>query len=178
MGKYSFSREDVLSVPEVQGMIDHAGPEYRALIAFLYLWGARIGEALDMTTEDFTKSDTEIKARILTEKLRSKGPIREQHRTVPIALSSPFTPYLLEYLSSSAGRLWPFSRVTAWRKIKRLNPNCSPHVFRHTRATKLAMETNSPYALASFFGWSDLRQAMKYIHASGSLAASLADKVK
>lgn len=177
MPKYSFSRQDILTMQEVESMIKEASPELQALIAFLYLWGARIGEALSLTAEDFTKSPRRLKARILTEKVRVEGPIREQHRSVAVDLSSPFTPYLLEYVSSHHGKLWGFSRVTAWRKLKRLNPQCSPHIFRHTRATKLASRTNNPYALMAFFGWSDLRPAMRYIHASGTLALSLSSKI-
>lgn len=177
MPKYSFSRQDVLTPQEVQGMIEAASPELQGLLAFLYLWGARIGEALSMSAEDFTHHRKVLKARIKTEKLRQEGPILGTYRNVPIALSAPFTPYLLGFIDGKQGRLWRMNRVTYWRRIKKLNPLCTAHIFRHTRATRLAEETNDPLALQAFFGWADLRMAMKYIHASGTLSARLAYKV-
>jgi len=62
-------------------------------------------------------------------------------------------------------------------EIKKLNPKVSPHVFRHTRLTKLALRGATGPDLMDWAGWTDIRPAAKYLHAAGKLAEKFADKI-
>jgi integrase len=42
------------------------------------------------------------------------------------------------------------------------------HGLRHTAATRIAAAGVDPFALAYIFGWSDIRMAMRYTHATNA----------
>jgi integrase len=177
LGKYGYKR-DVLTQDEVRKAIEEAeNLALKALIAFLYLYGTRISEALGMEKKDFDVFARSVRARItLLKKRQSGSPLIAMHR-VSVGTNAPFIAYLVEYLNLvQEGKLWRFSRMTAWRKIHRLL-SVSPHFFRHTRATRLAEKTDNPFVLVDWFGWANANPATKYIQMSGRLAARLSDKV-
>jgi integrase len=176
--KYKFPPRRILTKEEVATMINGADtPSLRALISFLYLYGLRIGEATALKKSDFSISGKRLKVNVVHEKQRQTGPIIYEH-PMYVALSAPFMENVITYLKvCGEGRVWTQARQTYWRKIKRLNANCSAHIFRHTRATKLGQLTENPLALQDWFGWQRLETATKYVHAGGKLAAKLAGKI-
>ena len=50
--------------------------------------------------------------------------------------------------------------------IMELNKHVTFHTARHTCATALAEITQNPFLMMNLMGWSDVRVAMNYIHAS------------
>lgn len=182
MGKYTYVRHDILDKAEVEGMINRAPRLWiKAAIAILYLTGARVGEVLRLKKSDFTINPDKITIRLYTEKKRG-GPIVEPHRRISIPTNAPFVVHILRYLDAirdpdallfPLGSTLESSRRLMFRAIKRLNPLSSPHLFRHTRMTKLAMKGADEIALVEWAGWADGRPAWKYLHTAGKKAEQL-----
>lgn len=188
MPRYSFTRKDVLSRAEVEDMIERAQWAWlRALIALLYIFGCRITEATRLCRKDLWLEEGRLVARIPVLKAKKQmGAFRERTHLLRVSLNTPFVDVLLSYLNTiedpesfiwSIGGTWGAARTKAWQEIKRLNPKCSPHVFRHTRLTKLALKGASALVLADWAGWADTRPAQKYLHVGGKLAEKFADLV-
>ena len=167
-----------MTVEEVQKMIEEATfPGLKSLIAFLYLYGVRVGEALRLEKKDFVIGSKSLKVHVPVEKKRVTGTLIFRHN-LAVTLKAPFMSHITDALAQAPeGQIWPRSRKTYWRKIHRLNPTLSPHFFRKNRATKLAERTDNVFALVDWFGWADARPATRYVQMSGRLAARLSDKV-
>ena len=76
-----------------------------------------------------------------------------------------------EYERLEAGNM---SRQQAYKILKRLNPACWPHLFRDSVATRFAYEGATPYELQSWFDWSKLETANKYIRRGPAFIERLA----
>ncbi|MCD6360244.1 MAG: tyrosine-type recombinase/integrase [Armatimonadetes bacterium] len=167
-------------------MIENADRAWlKALIAFLYLFGVRITEALMLRRGDFSISGGKLVVRLrLLKKRKKSGPFADFH-ILRVSLEAPFIQHILYYLRGMEPdqRVWPlaenknYARWKAWNEIKRLNRKCTPHIFRHSRLTKLALKGADAPVLMDWAGWSDPRPAGRYLHMSGSLAEKFADKV-
>ena len=178
MPKYSYRRDDVLDREEVSKMIEaEPDPSFKSLIAFLYVFGCRISEALALEKKDVKLLKRTMNVRLLTLKKRDRG-TTTPHRLNVARLDSPFLDVFLARLGMvSEGKIWKMNRKTVWRHIKKVNPNCSPHLFRHTRATRFALAGAEMSEMWAWFDWSDMNTGAKYIHASGRLAAKLSGKI-
>jgi len=181
---YKFKRRKLTTEEEVRSMIEKAKwPWLKALIAFLYLYGCRISEALNLKRSNIWVEGDYLIAEIgvLKRRREKRGPYENIPHLIHVSLDAPFVkdvllPYI-EEIKEKEARLFPVSRQLAWLRIKELNPNISPHVFRHDRLMKLAMKGASEAELMDWAGWSDPRPAGTYIRATGRLAMKLADKV-
>jgi len=177
---YKYRREEPLSREEIQNMIENVHDlAVKALIVFLYLYGTRISEALKLLRSDFWIEGKYLAVKIpISKKRKSAGPTVPSH-ILRVSLDAPFMNILLEYLEIKKNheKLWEFNRVKVWRIIKKLNPNCSPHFFRHSRLRKLAEKGATEMVLMDWAGWSDPRPAGKYIVATGRFAKKYADKI-
>lgn len=189
MPRYSFKRKDVLSKGEVDSMIKRAERRWlKALIAMLYIYGCRITEALHMQRRAFWVDDGKLIANIPLLKHRGGvGPIEDACHILTVTLDTPFVDVLQAYLDTikdpdafvwPIGGTWGAARVKAWQEIKALNPKCSPHIFRHTRLTKLALKGANALVLMDWAGWTDPRPAQAYLHLGGKLAGEYADQVE
>ena len=103
-------------------------PEQRkAFLAILFFAGCRVSEALALTRDNIScTADT-----IYIEFKRLKG----SKPTDPIPI--PRTE-ITKYLCEQYGKLFDFSRVTAWRQVKRVFPRLYPHYFRMNRIVKIS----------------------------------------
>jgi len=184
MPRYKFKRREITTVAEVRDMIERARWDWlRALIAFLYLFGCRISEALNLRRKDVWVEGSYLVAKIgvLKRRKEARGPYENVPHLIHVSLNAPFVkdviiPYI-EKIEDYERRLWPYTRQLVWMRLKELNPFVSPHVFRHDRLMKLAMKGATELQLMDWAGWSDPRPAENYIRATGRLAMELADKV-
>ncbi|MEM4204170.1 MAG: site-specific integrase [Candidatus Methanomethylicaceae archaeon] len=184
MPKYKFRRDRLTTKEEVESMIKRAKwPWLKALVAFLYLYGCRVSEALAVKGEDVWVEGGDLCAKIPVLKRRERaknGPYVGLTHILRVSVNSPFVKdVVLPYLSrvKPDGRLFPKSRQLVWMRLKELNERISPHVFRHDRLTKLAMKRPDPFMLKDWAGWSDIRPAEYYIEMVGYRAAEMKDKI-
>jgi len=155
--------ERALTRREVEEMVERAESlRDKALIAFLYLTGARISEALEVRAEDFRREGDWILVSVITlKKRRGERP----RRLIPLPVGDPLTKTVMAWVEKvGEGRLWPFSRRWALEIIKRANPQAFCHLLRHTRLTHLVVEHDfGPYELVKWTGWTDPRPGETYI---------------
>jgi site-specific recombinase XerD len=152
----------------------------KALLVFLYLFGARVSEALKLKRENFWVEGKYLAVEIpLSKKRKNKGPTIPTH-ILRVNINSPFMEILLKFLENKEmnEKLWSFSRIKVWRTIKKFLSNCSPHFFRHSRLRKLAEKGATELHLMDWAGWSDTRPASEYIKLSGRFARQFADEVE
>lgn len=187
MPKYKFARKDVVSAEELESTLAKTNKFWlKAMISFLYIFGARITEVLKLRKRNFRVEGRRLIVQIVVSKRRSKGPIKEIPHILQANLSTPFIGHVLAWLKQvenpddlvwHVARSWSGSRYKIWKEMKALNPNISPHVFRHTRLTKLVLRGADGPDLMDWAGWTDLRPAAEYIHPAGRLAKKFADKI-
>lgn len=185
MPKYKNIRKETTTEIEIAEMIKEARWNWlKALIAFLYLVGCRITEALNLKRRNLWVDGNYLIAQIgvLKKKETQKGPYDITPHLIHINVNAPFVktiilPYL-ETITDREERLFPYTRQLAWYRMKQLDPFISPHVFRHDRLMKLALKGGTEAQLTDWAGWADSRPASYYIRATGRLAAELADKVE
>jgi integrase/recombinase XerD len=167
MPRYSFQRKDIIRPSEFLSILNQTDSlELKVLLILLYRTGARITELLKLKVEDFVVLEDRIRISIPTEKKKSQSPI-EQRRTIEISRNFDYINYLIEYLTflkEPGTKLFSRSRVNYWYKIKKLKPDLSPHIFRHSRLTLLAEAGASEQELKYFAGWTDTRPSSNYIH--------------
>lgn len=183
MPKYKFKRTKETTIKEIrQAIILTKYPWLKALITFLYLYGCRITEALNLSGQDVWQEGNYIIAKIgvLKRRDKTKGPYENLPHLIHISIDAPLAKeYLLPYLNQTKKqtKLFPVSRQLVWLRLKELNQQISPHVFRHDRLMKLALKGASEAELMDWAGWTDSRPASNYIRATGRLAMNLANKI-
>ena len=160
----------------------------KALLVFWYIFGSRVKEALPypekgwsgLKPKNFKVQNGTLVVDIPLLKKRDKGPIMPRHILRVRTEGTPFIQILLEYVESKSEDqvLWPRSRVWAWQKIKRLNENFSPYLFRHNRLKRLANLGATGPELMEWAGWADLRPSGNYLTGTGEAVKKFADKIE
>lgn len=98
----------------------------RAFLTLLFFAGCRVSEALALTADDIhCAGDT-----VFVQFFRLKGSKQTDPQELPRADA-------LVWLCGREGGLFPFSRTTAYRLVKRAFPILYPHFFRMNRITKI-----------------------------------------
>lgn len=185
MPEIKVERENILTEMEIEAMIYKAKEaSTRGLIAFLWLFGVRISEALSLRFKDIRVGESYVIVRIRVKKRRKKSGLPFIHE-VKIKRTARFMDFFVSYLKhrryvgdvDDDRLVFNFSRSTAWRRIKKLNPDSWLHLFRHSRLTMLAEKGATPAQLMIFAGWSDTRPTGAYLHRTKQMIDDLADKV-
>ena len=99
----------------------------QALLSVLFFAGCRVSEALALTSDNITC----VRDTIYIQFFRLKG----SKQTDPIPLPRADA---LEWLCGQEGELFPFSRYTAYRVVKRAFPSLYPHYFRMNRIVRIS----------------------------------------
>jgi site-specific recombinase XerD len=151
----------VLSYEEVKDKLSLISvPRDKALCALLYGSAGRINEVLKVEKRDIVLEKKYLLITLTTEK-------NWQHpeRIVPIPLKESWiVKPILDYLSFSAKRLFPFSDRLA-RNITHKWLNCHPHFLRHSRLTHLVSIYNADAnRLKLIAGWRSVAMANVYVH--------------
>jgi integrase len=146
----------------IEAFVKHAAPHVGALAMFMYLTGARIGEALDVKWDDLDLAAGTV---LIRESKQSKERVSNLPGPLVAALAS---------LSHVPGRgVFGYEASTALRnawegairkaRIKRL----TPHSCRHGFATGLLRAGVDVVTVAWLGGWKDTTQVLKsYGHAN------------
>lgn len=195
MPKYNYDRYRILEPTDMSGYLRELpqNPEMSSHLAFLYLYGARRGEPLTMTLDNFWEDQTHLWCKVPT--LKTKG---QPWRNLKLPKTAPFMTYLRQYLGGLRTWMkhrvpedlqdlaikterympWPHSYGWYYSKMKELDQDISAYAFRHTRAFRMAEAGATVMELVDWFGWSSPKPAMWYISASGVLAQGLADRIQ
>jgi len=116
--EYSEFKEAILELPD----------DRQALLSILFFAGCRVSEALALTSNDINcTSDT-----IYIQFFRLKGSKQTDPQEVPRADA-------LLWVCEQEGKLFPFTRMTAYRTVKKVFDDLYPHYFRMNRITKTGL---------------------------------------
>jgi integrase len=184
-GRCTFRRETLTTEGEVLSMLNRAREWWvQALVVVLYLYGARISEALELRKEDVVVEGKYLVINFpILKKRMDTGPYGTPKHRLRVPLTAPFVDQVIVKQVgqfSDRDRLFPYTRVTAWKKIKELRPDgaISPHVFRHDRLSKFALAGESPYKVQAWAGWSDQRPIKNYVHLFEEDLKDMGEKVR
>ena len=97
----------------------------KAFLSVLFFTGCRISEALALTANDISCT----RETIFIQFFRLKGSKQTDPQEVPRADA-------LIWLCEQHGKLFPFSRMTGYRTVKKVFYDLYPHYFRMNRITK------------------------------------------
>lgn len=172
--------------------VDAHDLDLASMISLLYMYGMRPSEAMYMHGYDVwvqkplkEEDPCWLFVKVPTHKNKKGAP----HRTLKVRAEGLFVETVLEYVGArrdllhergrdiARGRLWPYSRSTYYNVFKKVDPDSSPYLCRHTRAFRMAEGGATSEELRDWFGWADTRPAAWYIQASGRLAQGLAERV-
>ena len=146
-----------------QFMQSRAEPWVKILFVYLYYFGVRISEALAVTVEDFVVLEFEDEIYLSVTSITLKNPTQDT-RVLWVPRSEPYIDELLGYLKyRDTGKVWSYSRQWARVKLQETLPWITPHGFRHNRLDDFAQKGETPYALKSWAGWSDIRPGDAYV---------------
>lgn len=112
-------------------------PWVNACIVILWAYGIRIGELAALR-----RYDIQIKEGFLIlESIPLKNP-SDPFRDLPLSTDTPFFNILIDYIETLGpnDKIMPMSDETLRRRLKAIDPELSPHVFRHWRGTRLGFE--------------------------------------
>ena len=125
MPKYNKKITRLMEYKEFSKAILELPDNKQALLSVLFFAGCRVSEALALTSNDINcTSDT-----IFIQFFRLKGSKQTDPQEVPRADA-------LIWICEQEGKLFPFSRMTAYRTVKKVFSDLYPHYFRMNRITK------------------------------------------
>lgn len=129
MPRYTQKITRLMEWPEFSKALDVLEePLHHAFLTVLYLSGCRISEALALRGPDVLETESTINISFK----RLKG----SRQTEPTEL--PRIPLLFPLARSPTSKIFPFSRTTGYRLVKRAFPKLYPHYFRMNRLTKVS----------------------------------------
>ena len=126
MPKYKKKITRLMDYDEFKTAIDELPIARQAFLSILFFAGCRISEALALESNDISCTDETI----FIQFFRLKGSKQTDPQEVPRADS------LLWLCIRPEGKLFNFSRITAYRTVKKVFPELYPHYFRMNRITK------------------------------------------
>jgi len=114
--EYKTFRKAIFDLPENK----------QALLSVLFFAGCRVSEALALTSDDISCTGDII----FIQFFRLKGSKQTDPQELPRADA-------LLWLCEQEGKLFPFTRMTAYRTVKKVFSDLYPHYFRMNRITKI-----------------------------------------
>ena len=132
-----------------QGLNPGDIPAHKSFMAFLYWFGVRKGEALDLARDNFSLKDGLLVVDVKAKKRGSREPLE-------VPRDYPFVDLIIKRISEvKEGRVWSFSERTAINIVKRvMGDRFYPHFFRLNRATRFLEDpTTTLPEMKAWFGW-------------------------
>jgi len=185
MPKYKFKRQDKRIEETECAYLINSMPSFqlKAIIATLYVTGARISEILALTPRDIRVNRKEKLIEINIISLKRKEKEEKPFPTArPLSFNkdTPFIKLLTNYVKDhkTQDKLFYISREMVWYHIKKASESCSPHIFRHSRLQKLADLGATAHQIRMFAGHKKLGSSISYIESSKHALKDLARLIK
>lgn len=189
MPRYSFVRQNKrIEQWECEQLLVGQSEEMKAIIALLYLTGARISEILLLTPRNITDLEDEVKITVISKKRKKgkkeKGKPYEHTRTLTFKKDSPFINHVLDFsLDCVMGfgldeKMFRLSRQLVGYYIWKVSKTVSPHCFRHSRLQKLADKGASTKQIQHFAGHASITSSEPYIEGSEALIAPTKEMIE
>lgn len=160
-----------MSKNEINSMFEKTdNSELKGIMSIMLMTGNRISENLLLKGKDISTDNEHIYINCYI--LKKRDGI---HRfTKKIKKSHEYYKYFQEYINNENIKeetfIFKSGRKVIWKKIKNINPNATPHLFRHTVATLLGQFMDA-FTLQKWFGWTKLEMAAKYVHPKNVIQA-------
>lgn len=163
-------RKDTMSKNEILKMFyDSDDEQLKAIMAVLCMTGGRISEVLMLKGKDFYVDDEYIFFNSYI--LKKRDGI--QRLTKKIRKSNIFYEYFKRYINNNYfledDLIFSYRRSYVWKRMKQVNPNSSPHLFRHAIATMLGQNGMDAFTLKQWMGWTKLEMAARYVHPENAM---------
>lgn len=125
MPRYEKKITDLMDFKRFNEGIAGLSDRQQAFLNVLFFAGCRVSEALALSSKDINCT----RETIFVQFFRLKGSKQTDPQELP---RSP----ALDWLCGQEGTLFPFTRSTAYRLVKKAFPTLYPHFFRMNRITK------------------------------------------
>ena len=154
-----------LEKEEVLEMLSQAEDlELKAIISVLICTGARVSEVCMLNGKDISSDDTYIYFNMRVLKKRND---KERRIIRKVNKNNIFMSYFRKWVNQSNIKrddpIFEYDRKKVWREVKLLNPEITPHTFRHTLATWMLDKVDMRTAQKRF-DWTNLGTAEIYTH--------------
>jgi integrase len=172
-----------LSEEELTDIIESGeNPEAKAFLALLALSGARRGELLMLKRKDLWVDDNSkfLWVRFHTLKDRANKVVAVERHNY-FLISNPKTQFIIDYARSvedKERRLFEFGNWKAREIVKHGCPTAWLHLFRHTRATRLAEKGATEQQLCTWFGWVHADTASIYVNRSPTMIKGVGELIE
>jgi len=146
----------------------------KSFLAFLYWFGTRKSEALELVKEDFEIGDGILRVNAEAKKRGERPPLE-------IPLDLPLVECIIERVKKTRKnrRVWNVSSTTAWRIVKRISEKLYPHFFRLNRASHfLENPETSTAEMMTWFGWRSTKTVDKYVGYSRRHILAMSSRLK
>lgn len=159
------------------------GTEMRAILAFLYVSGARISEVLILRVRDVIVDGSDVKVTVATLKRGKSGSPITLTRDLVFTTTTPYINLFIDHwlyakkemeenpdLYDKDLYLFDSNRKQVWYYIHKVNDYCSPHIFRHSRLQKLADLGASAHEIRLWAGHKRVETSTRYIEQSAQMS--------
>lgn len=165
--KGNFNREDILTVDDINNLIEHTeSPMYKAIIAFLFESGGRINEVLNVKVEDIQETDRGMIIGLPQTKTGT-----DKRRALYVYSAGYIRNHLTYSGLKKRDKLFGITRPTVHimlqkiGKIAGIDKPLSPHKFRHASATDMLLRGYQDPIIKKKHGWTaDSRMIARYQH--------------
>lgn len=153
--KESLKSDDILTSEDINKLIDATDSHYwKALIAFLYETGCRIGEAQTLKFKDFVETSDGMIVNIPTHKT-SAG-----YRKTILPFSGQYIRNLKAYINAknedevfNTCYSHDWTTLSEIAKVASITKSVSPHKFRHAQATEMVKLGYNEAIIRKKLGW-------------------------
>jgi len=150
---------------EINKRISQLGLKYKVAFSLLRDMALRASELVDLNVESFELDADDPYVRI-----KGKG---GKVRILPISQKTELYSDLVTYIGALGYKRGPLimsdrkcreSYRTILRKFQEVAPGFTPHMFRHTQASKLVQKTKNTKLAQEFLGHASLATTQRYLH--------------
>lgn len=161
--------KDIVSIQEIREMIKGiTNIRDKGLITVLYWSGRRINEVLSLQRSDVKYVNSLEGSYLLVAFKLSKTKGVDKFIKTPFPFDDTIAMEFIHFIhwfdkQRFEGNLFTIGYQRAYQIVKEIDPDISPHWFRHVRSSHLGSVLTGP-ELKRYIGWSDWDMVDRYTH--------------